>query len=74
MRRVDFLGPEDGERKSLQNVRTKFQIYTKSESFKFYVVDSTLYNFGSFYKSGLHDGLTRVVVLHNHTDARYCSD
>ena len=25
-------------------------------------------------KSGAHDRLTRVAVLYNHTDARYCSD
>jgi hypothetical protein len=71
---VDFLGPEDEGRKFLQNDGTNFQIYTRSELFKSYVVDSTLGNFGLYYKSGLNDGLTRVVVLHNHNDARYCSE
>ena len=61
---MEFLGPEDGGRKFLQNVRTNFKIYTRSESFKFYVVDTTLGYFGLYYKSGLHDGLTRVVVLY----------
>ena len=60
---MGFLGPEDGGRKLLQNAPTNCQIYTRSGLFKFYVVDSTVGKFGLYYKSGLHDGLTRVVVL-----------